>query len=105
MRTLILASLGVFLVGSAAYADDPPGLTNCNWGKLTKDAIQTGFDEGQHASDPSGDGRGPVDPPSDGPGPYGSDQPRTGLPNLIEMGSLQATCEFVSDAVNLNEPD
>ena len=50
----------------------------CNWGKLTMAITPLG----EHASDPSGDGRGP--------------EKRVGLANLIERGNMHATCDFLS---------
>ena len=60
MRKIITATAAVValaasvLVGTAG-ADAP----SCNWGELTADAVGEGFDQGGHASDPSGDGHGP----------------------------------------------
>jgi len=55
----------------------------CNWGELTSDSIaeSSGSVQGEHASDPSGDGLGPEE--------------RVGLANVIEQGDLFATCEFI----------
>ena len=58
----------------------------CNWGRLTMEAVLDGFPQGPHASDPSGDGFGPGT----------LDEPRAGLANVIEQGNLQALCELVS---------
>ncbi len=58
----------------------------CNWGKLTMEAIQEeDFEQGEHSSDPTGDGQGPGT----------ADEPRAGLANVIEQGNLEATCEFI----------
>jgi len=54
----------------------------CNWGQLTMEQIQNGFDQGEHASDPEGDGRG-------------NTGRRAGLANVLEQGNLEATCEFI----------
>ena len=72
-----------FVFPEAAPEDLPEGAPECNWGELTSEAIADGFDQGQHASDPSGDGLGPED--------------RVGLANVIEQGNLHATCEFIAD--------
>ena len=58
-----------------------------NWGQLTSDAIQNGFPQGPHASDPSDDGHGPGT----------ADEPRDGLANVVDQGDLFATAEFISD--------
>ncbi len=87
MRTTIFALVGVFIFGSAAYAD-PPVTTlsvECNWGTLTMTEIQGGFPQGEHSADPSGDGHGPGT----------ADEPRAGLANVLEPGNLEATCEFI----------
>lgn len=52
-----------------------------NWGRLTHEMISKGFDQGGHASDPSGDGLGHED--------------RVGLANVIDQGDLYATYEFI----------
>jgi hypothetical protein len=75
------------LTASSAYATPPiNNLTlECNWGTLTMTAIKGGFNQGEHSSDPSGDGRGRGD----------ADQPRVGLANVMNQGDLEATCEFI----------
>ena len=92
MRTLFFAFAGIFLFGSAAQADPPA----CNRGKLTSGAIQAGFAQGPHASDPSEDGHGPAT----------IDEPRVGLANVVEQGNLEATCEFIqSESIGNSIPD
>jgi len=81
MRTLIFALAGIFIFSSAAQADPP----ECNWGELTAAAIQSGFAQGPHSADPSGDGHGPGT----------NDEPRAGLANVVETGNLEATCVFI----------
>lgn len=66
------------------------GVQTCNWGQLTYENIANGFEQGPHASDPSGDGRGPND----------SDNPRVGLANVVERGSLDATCNFIREQLD-----
>lgn len=48
---------------------------SCNWGTLTADSIAAGFDQGGHAS--------------------GEPTPRVGLPNVVNKGDLNATCELI----------
>jgi hypothetical protein len=91
MRGLSLAVVGLFFLGSAA-SGAPPVTTmtiECNWGKLTMEQIQKGFDQGGHASDPSGDGHGPGT----------ADEPRVGLANVVEQGNLQTLCQFLEDLI------
>ena len=81
MRTILsLIVILVFMVTSTGLAG-PPVISmavDCNWGKLTMQSTPMG----DHASDPSEDGRGPED--------------RVGLANILEQGNLQAVCEFLS---------
>lgn len=79
----MVVTTGVAIGGLAApAAADPP---ECNWGQATADAIANGFDQGGHASDPTGDGHGPGT----------VDEPRVGLANVVERGNLEATCTFI----------
>ncbi len=81
MKKLVVASvlaISVAGVSSGAQAEKP----SCNWGQLTAEAIANGFPQGDHSSDPSGDGKGPED--------------RVGLPNVVEKGNLNATCELIA---------
>ena len=80
---LILSAPGAHARGHAG------GGVECNWGLLTKMAIEGGFPQGEHASDPSGDGKGKDD----------ADQPRAGLANVVERGNLQALCEFIAGEI------
>ena len=83
--TLTIAALAVL---SATGKPDPTD----NWGALTKYAIQElDFDQGPHSSDPSGDGHGPGT----------VDEPRVGLANIVERGSLDLTLAFLADALGL----
>ena len=87
---LIMALACAALIMSSAALAAPPVVTltvECSWGFLTIEAIAdtSGREAGDHASDPSGDGRGPDD----------ADQPRVGLANIVARGDLQATCEFL----------
>ena len=67
----MVASVGIGATASA-------GAPECNWGRLTADSIRGGFNQGPHASDPSGDGHGPGT----------LDEPRLGLANVVERGNL-----------------
>jgi hypothetical protein len=69
-------------LGTTASAAKP----TCNWGNTTSSAIAAGFDQGAHASDPAGDGRGSG----------GADQPRAGLANVVNQGDLNALCELLT---------
>ena len=87
MRATLSAFLGLVVFSSATMAD-PRVMelsVECNWGKLTMEAIAGGFPQGPHSSDPSGDGHGPGT----------ADEPRKGLANVVNRGDLQATCEFI----------
>lgn len=77
----IAVMLSVSILAGTADAERP----TCNWGHLTAAAISDGFDQGGHASDPSGDGRGPGT----------ADEPRVGLANVVERGNLDATCQLI----------
>ena len=88
----VILIIAVFCLGSAsaAFAGDsktPPGQREGgNLGQVTKEAIAGGFDQGGHASDPSGDGKGKGD----------SDQPRSGLANVVEKGNLSKTIDAIT---------
>lgn len=81
---LMVVALMMLMMSVLPAAADPP---DCNWGRLTADAIAGGFDQGPHSSDPSGDGHGPGT----------VDEPRAGLANVVERGNLNATCEFIEE--------
>jgi hypothetical protein len=49
--TLALAG-GILVSASALAGGAPPQKPECNWGQLTKGAIQGGFAQGDHSSDP-----------------------------------------------------
>lgn len=82
------------LAASSVHAQPPVDIVSveCNWGKLTMEAIddEGGKKRGEHASDPTGDGYGRDD----------VDHERVGLANVVEYGNLQATCEFIDSIVN-----
>ena len=89
----VILIIAVFCLGSAsaAFAGDsktPPGQREGgNLGQVTKEANQTeGWSQGSHASDPSGDGKGKGD----------SDQPRSGLANVVEKGNLSKTIDAIT---------
>lgn len=102
MRQTVLVLGASLLLSTSALAGPPasappantPPVTSmaveCNWGRLTMETISNGFEQGPHASDPSGDGHGPGT----------ADEPRTGLANVVEQGSLQLLCELIEDALN-----
>jgi hypothetical protein len=77
----LVAGLSIAATGGVASADQP----DCNWGGLTAGAIGAGFDQGDHSSDPSGDGHGPGT----------VDEPRAGLANVVAQGDLDATCDLI----------
>lgn len=85
MRLLVLTVAFTGLAGAAFAVDNRGQHNGTSLGDLTKAAIAGGFDQGSHASDPSGDGNGRGD----------ADQPRVGLPNLFDRGDLSATIEFL----------
>lgn len=94
MRTTL--SLTALIVLSASVATAGPPVTSaaieCNWGKLTAESAPLG----DHSSDPNGDGPG--------------NDNRVGLANVIELGNLQATCEFIEaftaeSSIYPSEPD
>ena len=92
MRRIIFALSGLFMFSTVADAGPPvQAMTvECNWGKLTMEAVRGGFPQGPHSSDPSGDGHGPGT----------ADEPRYGLANVVEPGNLQALCEFIADMLD-----
>ena len=92
MRTVLFSFVGLSLLASTAQSTPPVMAVSveCNWGKLTMEAINNGFDQGAHSSDPSGDGHGRDT----------LDEPRAGLGNVVETGNLQATCELIEDLLN-----
>ena len=77
----VVGLAGSAFVGGSAAAEPP----SCNWGQLTAGAIASGFPQGAHSSDPSGDGHGPGT----------ADEPRVGLANVVNGGDLNATCELI----------
>ncbi|MCU9839537.1 hypothetical protein OEZ49_17315 [Ruegeria sp. WL0004] len=88
MRSLIcLFAGGSLIIASAAVAGsgkEAPGQRDAgSWGAVTSEAVTGGFDQGAHASDPSGDGNGPTS----------SDEPRSGLANAVSRGDLSATMD------------
>lgn len=94
MRAILALALLAF--SSASMADEVTvsfngGELTCNLGQVTASSIADGFEQGVHASDPSGDGHGPGD----------ADQRRAGLANVINKGDLEATCEFIRTQLGL----
>lgn len=73
---------GAILLSAGAVDAKKP---TCNWGQLTSQAVEAGFPQGEHSSDPSGDGHGPGT----------IDEPRAGLANVVGRGDLNATCELI----------
>lgn len=86
-KVFLVLVLIMMLAMAAPVAADAP---DCNWGQLTSEEISEGFDQGPHASDPSGDGYGR----------YDADHRRVGVANVVEDGNLEATCIFIDSAVN-----
>jgi hypothetical protein len=94
MKSFIFALLVVLMFVALPVAADEEVIVEtvsveCNWGTLTMEAIKDGFPQGEHSADPNGDGKG-----------QGSDQPRTGLANVLERGNLQLTCEFIQSLLD-----
>ena len=90
MRLILFSIVSLFLFVSATQAGPPVTklAVDCNWGKLTMESIVgKGFDQGRHASDPSGDGHGPGT----------LDEPRAGLANVVNQGDLQALCALIEE--------
>ena len=83
--SMFLAGAALATSGASAMPPIDKFTVECNWGTLTMEAIKGGFPQGPHSSDPSGDGKGRGD----------SDQPRSGLANVVNQGDLQATCELI----------
>lgn len=76
------------LCAGAAFAQDNNGIDDgTSLGDVTRDALRSGFDQGAHASDPSGNGVG------DGKDPL--DSPRVGLANVATRGDLSATIDII----------
>jgi hypothetical protein len=96
-RNLIMMAV-VAGVGTATFVAAPASAEapECNWGELTAWAVAQGFDQGDHSSDPSGDGHGPDT----------ADEPRVGLANVSyalfggDRGDLEATCAFIDSLFN-----
>jgi hypothetical protein len=85
-RIAAAAAAAGLVIGGLAAAPAGAAKPTCNWGTLTSTAIADGFPQGQHASDPSGDGHGPGT----------ADEPRVGLANVVERGNLEASCELIA---------
>ncbi|SDD97300.1 hypothetical protein [Ruegeria marina] len=88
MKNLFGLLSGSFLViASTVVAEsgkEPPGQReDGSWGAVTSQEVTGGFNQGEHASDPSGDGHGPTS----------SDEPRAGLANVVSSGDLSATMD------------
>lgn len=89
-RIMFCTLFTLVLVASSASAGPPNACDSV--GQLTKWAIQDleGWDQGQHSSDPSGDGHGQGT----------ADEPRVGLPNILGKGNLTATLELLVALLN-----
>lgn len=86
-----MLSVVLFLFSFAVNANDVTiefngGELRCNLGQIAADNSDT---QGEHSSDPSGDGKGKNDP----------DHDRVGLANILNRGDLEATCEFIACAL------
>ena len=89
MRIVYFSAVCAIIAGAATAEghNDPRGQgTNTSWGQLTAGAIEGGFDQGAHSSDPSGDGKGKGN---------GVDEPRVGLANVVEQGNMGATTDLI----------
>jgi hypothetical protein len=79
-RILISVAMAVGLVlvttAPASAIDEIGNQPDCIWGELTAEAIAAGFQQGEHSSS--------------------FDTPRVGLANVVEDGSLYATCVLLS---------
>ncbi|MCT2538977.1 hypothetical protein [Sedimentimonas flavescens] len=83
MRILLIGGI-VAAMTTAVYAQDPRGLDDgTSLGDLTRESIADGFDQGKHASDPSGDGVGREN--------------RVGLANVVSRGDLGETVGLLKD--------
>ena len=87
MKKLLMIITALAVCSTAAFAEsgkEAPGQRDGgNWGQATSGAISGGWDQGGHASDPSGDGKGKGD----------TDQPRSGLANVGDRGDLSGTMD------------
>ncbi|WP_298563100.1 hypothetical protein [uncultured Aliiroseovarius sp.] len=79
----IAASISILSVAGHAQTDPVGQYDGISMGDLTSQAIDDGFDQGAHASDPSGDGLGQED--------------RSGLANVIDQGNLGATVGLLAN--------
>ncbi len=89
---VIITGLSILFASSANAAPPIQSMTiECNWGKLTMEAIKDAdFEQDPHSSDPSGDGHG-----------LGTiDEPRKGLANVVEQGNLEYTCQLIEDLLS-----
>ena len=68
----LATALGVGALMAPAVAAEKP---DCNWGRLTADAIAGGFDQGDHSSSQA--------------------NPRVGLANVVGQGDMDATCTLI----------
>ncbi|SFC35432.1 hypothetical protein [Tropicimonas isoalkanivorans] len=91
-KTAILLAASLALAAASAHADSgktPPGKrSGGSWGDATSGAISGGFNQGAHASDPSGDGKGKGS----------NDEPRSGLANA---GGKKGDLSNTMDALGL----
>lgn len=84
LKSALVASFLLAPIAASAGGENAPGQRENNFGEVTSGAISGGFDQGAHASDPSGDGQGPGT----------SDEPRDGLANAGgTRGSLSGTMD------------
>jgi hypothetical protein len=87
---VVITVVFLALLTSPAYAERPE--PEDNLGSLTSYAIhELDFDQGQHSSDPSGDGHGPDT----------DDEPRKGLANVVERGMLEETIALIAFLLGL----
>lgn len=91
VSTLVVVVVALALFAGPSYAEKPE--PDENLGALTNYAIHEvpDYDQGEHASDPSGDGHGPGT----------NDEPRAGLANVVERGVLQSTIDLLVSLLGL----
>lgn len=97
MQKVLFFAVGIAAISAttvlAGSGKQPPGKrAGGSWGDVTAEAVEGGFPQGGHASDPSGDGHGPGT----------NDEPRAGLANA---GGKRGDLSNTMDALGLNTSD
>ena len=87
-KLLIFLAVAAFVsIGEQSMAEKPS--PSDNLGALTSyEILKCNFQQGEHASDPSGDGTGPEE--------------RVGLANIVERGHLDFTLALLIDLLDLD---